>query len=128
MNKIFILGFLLVLCLTDSAQAQKFINDQDAILTSKKWTITQVKGRIPNFEVGEIIAFDIDRTFTLKKNDFSYQGGSWIIDGKFLILVVDTSQGLNRRRVPKRMKLIKLKNDALILKYKSEKKETLYLK
>jgi len=128
MKKIFIVLFFLSAYLSNTAEAQKFINNQEAVLTSKKWTITQVKGKLPNFEVGEIIAFDIDRSFTLKKNDFSYLGGNWIIDNRYLILVVESSEGLDRRMIPKRMKLIKLRNDALVLKYKSEKKETLYLK
>ncbi len=115
---------------TISANAQKYGSKEASLLASKKWTVVEVKSKEPDFEVGEEIAFDIDKKFRIKKNNMDRVTGTWFLDKDYLLLTVEGASGMGTgRRVPKKMKVLKMNKDELKVKYKIEKhKEKLTLR
>ncbi len=114
----------MMLILSGSAFSQKYFNKEESIISSKKWTVVDVKGKEPTFEFGEELAFDIDKKFRIKKNNMDRETGTWFLDKKYLILTVEGGKGVSQgRRVPRRMKVLKLSKDELKVKFKAEKNE-----
>jgi len=123
MKKYFILSsFVLAICF--SASAQKYFNKEESIISSKKWTVVEVKGKEPVFELAEELAFDIDKKFRIKKNNSDRLTGTWFLDKDYLILNFEGADGLSRgRSYPQKMKVLKLSKDELKVKFKIEKNQ-----
>lgn len=124
--------FLVIAILTISnlSFGQKYFDKDESVLASKKWTVIEVKSKNPVFEVGEEIRFDIDKKFQVSKNDYSFMTGKWFLDDKYLILNVEGGEGIKRgKKVPQKMKIIKMTKTELKVKFKTEKtKEKILLK
>jgi len=121
-NYLFSSAFFLIFCF--SASAQKYFNKEESIISAKKWTVVVVKGKDPVFELGEELAFDIDKKFRIKKNNSDRMTGTWFLDKDYLILNIEGADGLSRgKRYPQKMKVLKLSKDELKVKFKTEKNQ-----
>ena len=119
---LFFTSFLVFFCF--SASAQKYFNKEESIISSKKWIVVEVKGKDPIFELGEELAFDIDKKFRIKKNNSDRMTGTWFLDKDYLILNIEGADGLSRgKRYPQKMKVLKLSKDELKVKFKIEKNQ-----
>ena len=128
MKKLFLIPAIL-LFISGSAFAQKYFNKEASVISSKKWTVVDVKGKEPTFELGEELAFDIDKKFRIKKNNMDRVTGTWFLDKKYLLLTIEGGKGISQgKRVPQRMKVLKLSKDELKVKFKVEKNEKVTLR
>ena len=116
MKRILILAVSLILIIPFS-QAQKYGNDGEQVLIAKKWTVVGVKGKNHKLALGEELKFEIERTFSYKKNDYTIIKGTWKLTGTSLLLVVETYEGDKNLRLPKSFKIKKLSRSQLVLKF-----------
>lgn len=123
-----LITILLFLLIVSISKAQNLYNKQESMLSSQTWTVTEVKGKKPIFSLGEELRFKIDRTFTYRKNDKNIVQGKWFIDGKQLIMNVDTQNGSSSFMVPISAKVKDLNRGYFKIKFKVEKKETVTFK
>ena len=119
LNKIkyWALGLCTAIIISGFTSAKIEIDKREQILTGKKWTVTEVKKRKNDFEIGEVFSFTADKKFIISKNDYTSAGGTWKLLGNKLILVFNTDKYGNNRKIPSKHKIIKLKDDKIILKY-----------
>ena len=116
-----ILLIITFLSISSIGFSQKYFDKNESVLASKKWTVIEVKSKDPVFEVGEEVRFDIDKKFQVSKNDYSFMTGKWFLDDKYLILNVEGADGLKRgKKVPQKMKIIKMSKTELKVKFKTE--------
>jgi hypothetical protein len=119
---LFFPAFFLIFCF--SAFGQKYFKKEESIISSKKWTVVEAKGKNPVFEIGEELAFDIDKKFRIKKNNSDRVTGTWFLDKDYLLLKIEGAGALNRgQRYPQKMKVLKLSKDELKVKFKIEKNQ-----
>ncbi len=113
-----------VLSLSSSYGQERNKRQQETLLTSRKWTIVDVKrkklGKLKKMdgfrlEVGNEFSLGIDHKFGYKNNDYEYMSGKWVLNGKELLLIHDARDATNR-----------LENT--IYKIKKLSKSELYLK
>lgn len=120
------IAVLLALISANSANAQSSRNkrQQESLLTSRKWTIVDVKkkklGKLKKMdgfrlEVGNEFSLGIDHKFGYKNNDYEYMSGKWVLDGTVLMLIHDARDATNRLENT-RYKIKKLSKDELYLK------------
>lgn len=98
----------------------KITIQQDALITSKKWICLNVSRKKLTkqdfkFEVGNELSLSIDKKYSFKNNDYSYQSGTWKVDGKFLYFFYNAMDGSNRTNSA-RYKIRSLNSTTLLLK------------
>lgn len=98
----------------------KITVQQDALITSKKWICLNVSRKKLTkqdfkFEVGNELSLSIDKKYSFKNNDYSYQSGTWKVDGKFLYFFYNAMDGSNRTNSA-RYKIRSLNSTTLLLK------------
>ncbi len=90
---------------TTSQAQERNKRQQESILSSKKWTIVEVKrkklGKLKKMdgfrlEVGNEFSMGIDHKFGYKNNDYEYMSGKWVLNGKELLLIHDARDATNR--------------------------------
>lgn len=106
LSKSLVLIVLVALLIPHNSQAQdRNKRQQESLLTSRKWTIVNVKrkklGKLKKMdgfrlEVGNEFSMGIDHKFGYKNNDYEYMSGKWILNGKELLLVHDARDATNR--------------------------------
>lgn len=106
LSKSLVLIVLAALLIPHNSQAQdRNKRQQESLLTSRKWTIVNVKrkklGKLKKMdgfrlEVGNEFSMGIDHKFGYKNNDYEYMSGKWIMNGKELLLVHDARDATNR--------------------------------
>lgn len=106
LSKNLVLIVLVALLIPHNSRAQdRNKRQQESILTSRKWTIVNVKrkklGKLKKMdgfrlEVGNEFSMGIDHKFGYKNNDYEYMSGKWILNGKELLLVHDARDATNR--------------------------------
>lgn len=127
MKNILLLSALLLFTL--SAQSQKLSKVEEILQSKQKWTVLEVKSKRPYFEIGETFTLRIDRQFYHDRNNYAKLGGSWVINGKTLILTYDSFTE-ERRRIPFEYKIKKWGKNGFQLAYRNKynKKEKVYFK
>ncbi len=106
LSKSFVLIVLVALLIPHNSQAQdRNKRQQESLLTSRKWTIVNVKrkklGKLKKMdgfrlEVGNEFSLGIDHKFGYKNNDYEYMSGKWVLNGKELLLIHDARDATNR--------------------------------
>jgi hypothetical protein len=106
LSKSLVLLMLLVLIMPNNSQGQdRNKRQQESLLTSRKWTIVNVKrkklGKLKKMdgfrlEVGNEFSLAIDHKFGYKNNDYEYMSGKWVLNGKELLLIHDARDATNR--------------------------------
>lgn len=106
LSKSLVLIVIVALLIPHNSQAQdRNKRQQESLLTSRKWTIVNVKrkklGKLKKMdgfrlEVGNEFSLGIDHKFGYKNNDYEYMSGKWILNGKELLLVHDARDATNR--------------------------------
>ncbi|MCF6351790.1 MAG: hypothetical protein L3J06_02160 [Cyclobacteriaceae bacterium] len=90
---------------TTSQAQERNKRQQESILSSKKWTIVEVKrkklGKLKKMdgfrlEVGNEFSLGIDHKFGYKNNDYEYMSGKWVLNEKELLLIHDARDATNR--------------------------------
>lgn len=135
--RIAIISLLIILPLALFGQAvpkgvDKETVQRDAIITSKKWVCLEVKRKKLTkmdfkFEVGNQLSLSIDKKYSFKNNDYNYQSGTWLNDGKYLYFFYNALDGTNRTNSAK-YKIITLDPSTLILKRTDKPKGKLIFK
>ena len=120
----FIALFALIFPSHANAQSSRNKRQQESLLTSRKWTIVDVKkkklGKLKKMdgfrlEVGNEFSLGIDHKFGYKNNDYEYMSGKWVLDGTILMLIHDARDATNRLENT-RYKIKKLAKDELYMK------------
>nr|NQU92040.1 hypothetical protein [Bacteroidota bacterium] len=128
MRRIVLLVIIIAMAIP-AAFSQKYGSDQEQILIWKPWIIVNVKGKNHKLAVGEELKFNIEKTFSFKKNDYTTASGTWKLNGNELLMVVETYSDEQNFRVPKFFRIKKLTKSEIVLKFKDGKtKGTVYLK
>ncbi|PWJ40113.1 hypothetical protein [Sediminitomix flava] len=97
---------------------------KESILSKKKWTVTDVSRKklgkakkMDDFpiEIGNELNFSIDKKMGWKNNNHDYLAGKWVLDRKHLYIIHD-ERSLNNRLVSVKYKVVKLKDNKIVLK------------
>ena len=104
--KIVMIAVVAIMLTISSSNAQeRNKRQQESLLSSKKWTIVDVKrkklGKLKKMdgfrlEVGNEFSLGIDHKFGYKNNDYEYMSGKWVLNGKELLLIHDARDATNR--------------------------------
>lgn len=114
--------------LLQEAEAQKQGKFEKLISEHPTWAAVKVKSKRPYFEVGETMTFRVDKNFYHDRNNYGKKGGTWILNGKDLILNYDSFTE-ERSKVPYEYK-VKVYKDGFRLKYRNRfnKNEKVYFR
>ncbi len=123
--KLLLIGMFISFWTFDLKAQSKF---EKLVAEKPTWTVVKVKSRRPYFEVGESLTFRVDKNFYHDRNNYGKKGGTWILNGKDLILNYDSFTE-ERKKVPYEYR-VKVKRDGFILKYRNRfnKKERVYFR
>ncbi len=100
-----IIGLATFFSMSTSSAQERNKRQQESLLSSKKWTIVDVKrkklGKLKKMdgfrlEVGNEFSLGIDHKFGYKNNDYEYMSGKWVLNGKELLLIHDARDATNR--------------------------------
>ncbi|BDC99985.1 hypothetical protein [Persicobacter psychrovividus] len=124
----------LVLCLLAAVTfgQNRRATQAQSYLVQKTWKIVRVDGRVDDrFQMGEKINFHHDGKFYIESVNDPYSHGTWVLDGKYLVLQYQDAE--HHATMSERMQVKKIKADQLVLKtYKLKEKgwekHTLYLR
>ena len=120
--------FLFHLLFLSNAFGQNYYNKDESVITSKKWTVTNVKGKNAVFELGEVLDFRIDKSFIYRKNNNMIHSGKWFMDKKTILLNIDSEDGDTNIQIPRQGKIKKFKRNLLVIRFRFDRKETVTFK
>jgi len=121
--------FPVIIFLAYASHAQKLSKVEKILNSKQKWTVLDVKSKMPYFEIGENFTIRVDGNFYHDRNNYAKLGGNWTLNGKELILTYDSFTE-ERRKIPYVYQIKKWGENGFRLKYRNRfnKKESVYLK